>query len=78
METCPGQHYRCDIEQFKSDRGFSARVRFRKLIKESCPGCEACAEVIRRISLLGKGGAYVDNLAVARHGEKFKIKLKEV
>lgn len=72
--TCPGLHYRASIEHYPGHRGFSARFRLRLLKSESCPGCPDCAEIARRVSLLGKG-AWVDNIGECRHGRKYRLKL---
>lgn len=72
---CKGIFYRISVEQYPGHRGFSTRVRARLLKSESCPGCQECAEVTRRVALIGSG-AWVDNLQEKTHGQRCRLALK--
>lgn len=76
MENCKGLRFRAEAKLQAVDRGFQSKFRFRLLKKESCPGCRECAEIWRRISLLGIA-VKLHGLEGVQHGSRYKLKLTE-
>jgi len=73
---CAGIRLRAEAKQQPVDRGMQVKIRLRYLKKESCPGCEACMEIRRRISLLGTLSS-LRGLDEIKHGSRYRLRLTE-
>ena len=76
QETCKGIRLRAEAKQQPVDRGMQVKIRLRILKRESCPGCGACAEIRRRIGLLGILSR-LHGLDEIKHGSRYRLRLTE-
>lgn len=73
--ACKGVWFRADVSWYPTARGCNQRVRLRELRQRRCPGCPECEEIRRRVSLLGRGGAWVEPQTIVQHGRVYRLKL---
>jgi len=76
LKPCKGIRLRAEAKHQPVDRGMQVKIRLRTLKKDSCPGCRECAEIRRRIGLLGTTEtARLYGLDQVEHGRRYRLRL---